>query len=120
MPGARANSRDARVALAWLRERYPDLPHSLAGFSFGARVVLRLACGQRGAARVIAVGFPTAYKGFEFLETCKVPKIFISSTQDEFGPQAELQKLFAGFAEPKQLIFIPSADHFFRDGLDAF
>ncbi|MGA3098556.1 MAG: alpha/beta fold hydrolase, partial [Bryobacteraceae bacterium] len=27
---------DARAALAWLRQRYPDLPFSLAGFSFGA------------------------------------------------------------------------------------
>ena len=34
---------DAAVALAWLRARYPALPVMLAGFSFGARVVLRLA-----------------------------------------------------------------------------
>src|SRR3981189_1688751 len=27
---------DARAALAWLRGRYPDLPHALAGFSFGS------------------------------------------------------------------------------------
>src|SRR5213594_4403030 len=31
---------DARVALAYLRSRYPDLPYSLAGFSFGSRIVL--------------------------------------------------------------------------------
>src|ERR1700759_2088281 len=35
---------DARVALAFLRERYPDLPYSLAGFSFGSRVALKLGC----------------------------------------------------------------------------
>src|SRR5687768_17963766 len=28
---------DARTALAWLRERYPELPYSLGGFSFGSR-----------------------------------------------------------------------------------
>src|SRR5437016_7496312 len=35
---------DARVALAYLRERYPELPFTLAGFSFGSRIALRLGC----------------------------------------------------------------------------
>src|SRR5436305_1329350 len=35
---------DARTALSWLRERYPLLPYSLAGFSFGSRIALRLGC----------------------------------------------------------------------------
>src|SRR5215469_7250647 len=35
---------DARMALDWLRARYPDLPYMLAGFSFGARVITRLGC----------------------------------------------------------------------------
>ncbi len=54
---------DARAALSWLRQRYPDLPFTLAGFSFGSRIVLRLGCERVGARRVIAVGFPTVYKG---------------------------------------------------------
>ena len=32
---------DARAALEFLRSRYPDLPFSLAGFSFGSRIVLK-------------------------------------------------------------------------------
>src|ERR1700722_12343681 len=35
---------DARAGLAFLRERYPDLAYSLAGFSFGSRIALRLGC----------------------------------------------------------------------------
>src|ERR1700759_5560128 len=35
---------DARAALAVLRERYPALPFTLAGFSFGSRIALRLGC----------------------------------------------------------------------------
>src|SRR5438105_5945955 len=35
---------DARVALEFLRGRYPDLPFALAGFSFGSRIMLRLGC----------------------------------------------------------------------------
>ncbi len=35
---------DARVALDLLRSRYPELPLTLAGFSFGSRIALRLGC----------------------------------------------------------------------------
>src|SRR5262245_45790678 len=49
---------DARVALEWLRARYPGLPYAVAGFSFGARIAARLAC-QTASSRLIAVGFPT-------------------------------------------------------------
>src|SRR5580658_791849 len=52
---------DAGVALSYLRERYPDLPFTLAGFSFGSRIALRLACEEK-ARRVVAVGFPVGYK----------------------------------------------------------
>jgi uncharacterized protein len=77
---------DARVALAYLRGRYPSLPFTLAGFSFGSRIALRLGCEGAGARRVIAVGFPTTYKDRSFLENCTVPRIFIQSTRDQFGP----------------------------------
>src|SRR5271154_2197736 len=50
---------DARCALNVLRARYPDLPVTLAGFSFGSRIALKLACGGEPARRAIAVGFPT-------------------------------------------------------------
>ena len=38
---------DARLMMDWLRARYPELPYSAAGFSFGARIALRLACSLR-------------------------------------------------------------------------
>src|SRR5215207_348962 len=40
---------DARIALDYLRSRYPELPFSLAGFSFGSRIALRLGCAGVGA-----------------------------------------------------------------------
>lgn len=110
---------DARVALEWLRSRYPALPFALAGFSFGSRVITRVGCAAAEAAFLMAVGFPTQMGDVEFLETCGVPKIFVQSTHDQFGPRAELELAFARFAEPKQLIWIESSDHFFSGGLEA-
>jgi uncharacterized protein len=110
---------DARAALAWMRERYPELPVSLAGFSFGSRVVLRLGCEMEAPRRVIALGFPTRQpEGVGFLSRCSRPKFFIQSTHDEHGPREQLEGLFAGFAEPKRLIWVEATDHFFAGGLD--
>jgi uncharacterized protein len=110
---------DARAALGWLRERYPALPFALAGFSFGARAVTRLACSTAGTCFVLAAGFPTGFGPTEYLETCAVPKIFVQSTRDQFGPRADMETLYARVAEPKQLFWIESEDHFFAGALDA-
>ena len=110
---------DARAALAWLRARYPDLPNALAGFSFGAHVATELACDEGvGAQYLLAVGFSPRLGKFEYLETCPVPKTFIQSTRDEYAPRAEFETAYARFAEPKQLIWIESPDHFFAGALD--
>lgn len=111
---------DARAALDWLRERYPSMACSIAGFSFGSRIALALGCADPAVSRVLAVGFPTGFSGFEFLAQCATPKIFVQSTRDQFGPQAELERLYAGFAEPKRIAFVPAGDHFFKGALDEF
>jgi alpha/beta superfamily hydrolase len=109
---------DARAALEYLRGAYPDLPFTLAGFSFGSRVALKLACSGVGARRAIAVGFPTSLRDTAFLYRCPVRRYFIHSTNDEFGPLHDIQALVAGLPEPKQLITITAGDHFFKGALD--
>lgn len=112
---------DARVCLAFLRERYPALPFLLAGFSFGSRVALRLGCGLAEDPRVIiACGYPTKYRDVSFLEGCAKPRVFIQSTNDEHGPGPELIHLVETLPEPKQLAWVESRDHFFVDALDEF
>jgi alpha/beta superfamily hydrolase len=111
---------DARACLEWLRMQYPNLPCSLAGFSFGSRVVLRLAPTVQSIRRVIAVGFPTRYPGQEYLQESGVPRVFIQSTHDEHGPRPELEAIFQQIPEPKQLIWVEARDHFFAGALDQF
>ncbi len=111
---------DARAALNALRERYPDLPFALAGFSFGSRVILRLGCTLNNPApvRLIAAGFPTRLGTLHHLDACGIPKYFVQSAHDEFGPADALRKAFEGFGEPKQLQFIEASDHFFAGSLE--
>ncbi len=110
---------DARSALQWLRGRYPKIGFALAGFSFGARVITQLGCALGDVTFVMAAGFPAgSMSGFEYLETCRVPKVFIQSTHDQFGPRPAMEAAYAGFAEPKRLIWVEAPDHFFAGALD--
>jgi alpha/beta superfamily hydrolase len=109
---------DARAALAWLRLRYPALPFALAGFSFGARVVARLGCETPGSRFMLLAGFPAEDAAADHLGSCTTPKIFLQSTHDQFGPRESMEPLFARAAEPKELIWIEAADHFFAGALE--
>jgi len=110
---------DARLLLDWLRSRYPELPFSTAGFSFGSRIAARLGCSLNDTKRAILVGFPTSKGDFEYLKTCRVPKVVIQSTNDEHRPRSQRESVYGSLAEPKQIRWIEAGDHFFRDGLDA-
>ncbi len=111
---------DAWAALTFLREKYPALPYAIAGFSFGSRITLRLGCAipSPRPVRLIPVGFPTTPGNFDYVGTCELPKYFVHSTNDQFGPRDALEKAFESFAEPKTLRFIEAEDHFFAGALD--
>lgn len=109
---------DARAALAYLRGRYPDLPFTLAGFSFGSRIALRIGCAPDSSPRrVIAAGFPTIYQDRSYLDGCLVPRVFVQSTHDEFGPLNQFEPFIESLPEPKRLILIEAQDHFFGGAL---
>ena len=111
---------DARACLAVLRERYPELPYTVAGFSFGSRIALRIARNP-GPCRVIAVGFPTVYKDTSYLEApYATPRVFIHSTNDEFGPRPAFEKIMDGLEPRPEVHWVKAKDHFFADALDDF
>jgi uncharacterized protein len=111
---------DARAALALLRSRYPELPFSLAGFSFGSRIILRLGCETPGPARLIAVGFPANLSDSFAIGHCPIPRTFIASTHDQFCAVPAMEAYFAALPEPKELIWVNAQDHFFAGALDDF
>ncbi len=107
---------DARLALEWLRVRYPDLPYTIAGFSFGSRIALRLGTEHPAATRVLALGFPTRLgDGIEGYLVNPVPRTFVQSTHDEFGPRPAFTEFFERVEGEKKLVWIESRDHFFVD-----
>jgi alpha/beta superfamily hydrolase len=112
---------DVRTALDWLDKEF-RLPLIFAGFSFGAAVGLQAACPDTRVKATIALGTPVAAMDdrsydFEFLQSCSKPKLFVSGARDQFGPRAELERLATLVPEPRKLVLIEGADHFFEGRL---
>ncbi|MFL6351272.1 MAG: alpha/beta hydrolase [Bryobacteraceae bacterium] len=111
---------DGLAALHELQRRYSDLPLLAAGFSFGSRIVTRLASQQPGISRLILVGFPVNYPDREYLYQIRIPKYFVQSTHDEFGPCPEFTSFYESLPEPRHLDWVEAEDHFFKGGLDTY
>ena len=118
---------DVRAALDWLDREF-HLPLVFAGFSFGAAVGLRVACSDARVRALIGVGTPVAPEAadkgeeprlytFDFLCDCAKPKLFVSGARDQFSPRVKLGALLTSVAEPKSLVVIEGADHFFEGRL---
>jgi uncharacterized protein len=116
-----AEVEDVRAALDWLDREF-HLPLIFAGFSFGAAVGLRAVCPDARVPAVIGLGLPVAaiddrVYDFEFLRNCAKPKLFVSGDRDQFGPRTKLEGLVQALPEPKKLVIIGGADHFFEGRL---
>ncbi len=112
---------DVLTALDWLDHEF-HLPLIFAGFSFGAAVGLRVACPDARVAAAIGLGLPVVtiddrVYDFEFLRNCAKPKLFVSGDRDQFGPREKLEKLVHSLPEPKKLVIVEGADHFFEGRL---
>jgi alpha/beta superfamily hydrolase len=112
---------DIRAALDWVEKEF-QVPLLFAGFSFGAAVGLGVACADDRVKALIGLGVPVASVDgrnydFDFLRSCAKPKLFVSGSRDQFGPRAKLEILVNSVVEPKKLVMIESADHFFEGRL---
>ena len=117
---ARGEREDARAALDYLTEHYPDQPITLAGFSFGARVGLEVGISETRVRRLIGIGTPVNMYDFKFLEDCRKPILFVHGDRDEFGDVERLRNIAAKL-EPQtdvQVTIIEGAGHFFEQHLD--
>jgi hypothetical protein len=93
-----------------------------AGFSFGAAVGLQAAGPDARVKAAIGLGLPVSPTDnrtydFDFLKTCAKPKLFVSGDRDQFATPAQLKTLVSEIPEPKKLVLIAGADHFFEGRL---
>jgi uncharacterized protein len=116
---------DVLAATDWLEHELRQ-PIVVAGFSFGAAMALR-ACAVRRQSHddvraIVAIGLPTQVEDrsyhYSFLSGLAVPKLFLSGDRDPFASAAELAEIVESSADPKHLVLMRGADHFFTDRLE--
>jgi len=117
----RGEQDDVRTALDWLKREF-GVPIIFAGFSFGAAVGLRVACGDAGVTACVAIGMPVSAEGrnysYGFLSGCSKPKLFVSGARDQYASSADLKRVVEAAPGPKKLVLVEGADHFFAGKLD--
>ncbi len=134
---------DAQAAVAHLRAAGPrDV--LLAGYSFGAAIAARAiddgalagtaratGAAQRNhatpisadaggpmAAGLALIAPPLALFPLDFLAACTVPKLVVVGEHDAYCPLASLERAVADFPEPRTVVIVPGADHFFFGAAD--
>jgi alpha/beta superfamily hydrolase len=121
---------DVLAAMDWLVNEY-NRPLVVAGFSFGAAMALSACCSRdqsRAPVRasvhaLAALGLPTEAEGrqykYRFVANCTIPKLFLSGDHDQYAPSTQLAHVVDSAAEPKRLLLVGGADHFFTGQLEA-
>jgi uncharacterized protein len=117
---------DVLAALLWLKNEF-NCPLIAVGFSFGAAMTVQACCTASQAdfnvRALVALGLPTQVGDRDYsyptLQTCSIPKLFLSGDRDEFAPAAQLSRVVSSAANPKQMVLLPGADHFFTGHLPA-
>jgi alpha/beta superfamily hydrolase len=108
---------DALAALAWMRDRYPDGPFWLGGFSFGAAIGVRAAVVTEVDGLVSVA--PAIYRFASGLETQpRCPWLIIQGDEDELVDVEETIEWLNDLEPGPELLVMQGAEHFFHGRLN--
>jgi len=111
--GTLDDGRDVGAAVDFVSEMGGFNPIYLVGYSYGAWVGLHHAISDDRISAWAAVSPPVSMFDFSYLEGAKVPKFFVAGDRDNFLDLDVLKKLVEKLDEPKELVVIRGADHFY-------
>ena len=109
---------DVRVALDYLAQDFP-LHRFCSPASASARGgIARWAALDEHVTELIGLGLPVDDSDLTYLRECTKPKLIVQGGYDQFGSRANVEAFFETLPEPKRLVIINGADHFFTGQLD--
>jgi len=103
---------DAQTALAWFR-RVHGGPLVLVGYSFGASLLTGL-CSRKCVSHIVMIGATLAQHDYRPIAECSLPKLLITADNDFATPLETTRNWFAAAREPKRLVLLEAAEHFYR------
>lgn len=109
---------DALAVFGWLRERMPEAPVVLAGFSFGAYVTLKAAATVHPQVQIsVGIPFGRYVDGAAPPPHPGCPWLAAHSTDDEVVSYSESMAVLRGYQPPPQIATFEGAGHFFHGRL---
>lgn len=105
---------DFRAAIAFVAERFPDIPVWAAGMSFGSWIAMITGANDARVSLLLGIAPPVDRYDFDTLQTCTLPKFIIHGAEDELISIKEIRKFYARIPEPKELVTIEDANHLFE------
>jgi uncharacterized protein len=109
---------DVIGALRWLKNKYPELPLALIGYSFGAWIGLQIGCTEPSVIAMVGIAPPLDLYAMEFLTQNPKPSLLIVGTQDEFCSRESILQLQPRLPAASSLHLLEGADHFFSEQID--
>lgn len=108
---------DLRAVAAWVRQQRPDAQLWLAGFSFGAYVVLR-AASELQPTMLVTIAPPVGRSwDFDAITPPTCPWLVIQGEADEVVDPQAVYAWVEKLSSPPQLVRMPDASHFFHHRL---
>jgi alpha/beta superfamily hydrolase len=104
---------DVRAAIEFLSSKVDGSSLILVGYSFGARVGLPVAIEDARVKGMVAIAPPLEMYDFDFLKGSKKNKLVIVGNRDLYCPIEHLKEFYQHLEDPKSLVMIQGADHFF-------
>ena len=106
---------DVQAAIECLNGTFGEQDHFLilVGYSFGAWTGMPVAIREAKINGMVAIAPPLEMLDFGLLKECKKKKLIVAGSQDLFCPLPLLEEWYQHLEEPKSLIIIERADHFF-------
>ncbi len=119
--GGFTETEDLLAVVSWLRQRWPDVPLWLAGFSFGSFVAFRgaaaLAAAGNPARHLLLVAPPVHNNDFDAVAAPGCALTVVVGEQDEVVPVDEMLGWVAASPLEPDLVRFPGTGHFFHGQL---
>lgn len=109
---------DALSALTWMRERWPDSPVCLAGFSFGAWIALKVATRTPDVRQLVTVAPPVERIATDVHEYPSCPWLIIQGSDDELVDCDAVISWVNQLPPGPELAVLDGVDHFFHARLN--
>ena len=112
----RGETEDALAVIAWARQRWPERPLWLAGFSFGAFVALRAAVDAKPAV-LVTVAPPVSRFPVGDVPDPACPWLVVQGEADELVDYREVKAWAGARPAAPRVALLPETSHFFHGRL---